>query len=236
MVSPRTSTQTIRNIGTSGDFKGKTVRWYQTVLQRALDVSKTYRIMADQLFLSYWLRAFNDVNMLRQYEKVLRLFPFSRLTKQASVFRIVPIDNNQPAVFERAYQTPPELADVLAAAGDFQHADCCYRLESAWDLWQFEGDWKLAPSAVSLICLGPEFENETGDNLRVEFGVDANFLPQPDAPGEVKMVQSNVQSLLKLVHDLDDKLSAERRLLWTESGENFHDKLRRALTQNLTDI
>jgi len=61
-------------------------------------------------------------------------------------------------------------------------------------------------------------------------GVDANFLPQPDSPGEVLMVQSNIRSLLRLVHDVDDKLAAERRSLWTESGENFHDKLQRALT------
>ncbi|HME10321.1 MAG TPA: hypothetical protein VKG25_24935 [Bryobacteraceae bacterium] len=186
--------------------------------------------MADQLYLSYWLRDFTGLNMLRQYEKLLRLFPFSRLSKQAAVFRIVPIDDRQPAVFERAYPTPPGLSDVLAAAGEFQHSDCCYRLEAAWDLWQFEDEWKLAPSSVTLVCLGPDFENETGEDLRMEFGVDANFLPQPGVPGEVRMVQSNIKSLLKLVHDVDDKLGAERRLLWTESGENFHDKLQRALT------
>ncbi len=192
--------------------------------------------MADQLFLSYWLRDFTEQNMLRQYEKLLRLFPFSRLSKLAAVFRILPIDNSQPAVFERAYPTPPDLSDVLAAAVEFRHPDCCYRLEAAWDLWQFENDWKLTPSPVTLVCLGPafdpDFDNETGDrdDLRLEFGVDANFLPQPGLPGEVRMVQSNIKSLLKLVHDADDKLGAERRLLWTETGENFHDKLQRALT------
>jgi hypothetical protein len=185
--------------------------------------------MADQLYLSYWLRAFNELNMLRQYEKLLRLLPFSALSNQPCVFRILAVDYNQPAIFERAYATPPDLGSVLAAAADFQNADCCYRLEAAWDLWQYEGDWKVAPATIALVCLGPEFENETGDNLRVEFGVESNFLPQPEAPGEVLMVQSNIRSLLKLVHDVDDKLKAERRLLWTESGENFHDKLQRAL-------
>jgi hypothetical protein len=186
--------------------------------------------MADQLFLSYWLRGFNDLNMLRHYEKVLRLFPFSVLSKQPSVFRIIPVDYQQPAGFERAYPLPPDISQVLAAATDFQHPDSCYSLEATWDLWQHETDWQLAPAPVSLVCFGVEFENETGDNLRIEFGVDSNFLPQPGAPGEVLMVQSNIRSLLKLVHDLDDKLGAERRLLWTESGENFHHKLERALS------
>ena len=40
--------------------------------------------MADQLFLSYWLRNYNESTMLRNYEKLLRLFPYSRLAQQAS--------------------------------------------------------------------------------------------------------------------------------------------------------
>jgi hypothetical protein len=43
------------------------------------------------------------------------------------------------------------------------------------------------------------------------------------------MVQSNIKSLLKLVHDLDDALPVETRRLWSESGENFSDKLHQAL-------
>ena len=48
--------------------------------------------MADQLFLSYWLRNYSDSTMLRNYEKLLRLFPFSRLAQQASTFKIMAVD------------------------------------------------------------------------------------------------------------------------------------------------
>jgi hypothetical protein len=44
------------------------------------------------------------------------------------------------------------------------------------------------------------------------------------------VIQSNIKSLLKLVHDLDDALPVETRLLWSESGENFAEKLHQALT------
>ena len=186
--------------------------------------------MADQLYLSYWLHGFGEQNMLRHYEKMLRLFPCSRLSKQPSVFRIIPVNYNEPAVFERAYPPPLGIGEVLAAAKDFQHPDCSYRLEASWDLGQFDEDWKLAPAQVALCLFAPEFENEVGDNLRIEFGIDTHFLPQPDLPDSVRMVQSNVKSLLKLVHDLDDRLSPERRQLWTESGENFHEKLQQALS------
>jgi hypothetical protein len=43
------------------------------------------------------------------------------------------------------------------------------------------------------------------------------------------MIQSNIKSLLKLVHDLDDALPVETRRLWTESGGSFSEKLQQAL-------
>jgi hypothetical protein len=48
------------------------------------------------------------------------------------------------------------------------------------------------------------------------------------------MIQSNIQSLLKLVHDLDDALPVETRRLWSESGDNFSDKLHQALAASET--
>ncbi len=70
------------------------------------------------------------------------------------------------------------------------------------------------------------------ENLRIEFGIDSHFLPQPDAPNSPRMVQSNIKSLLKLVHDLDDTLKADRRRLWSESGDNFAERLQEALQEH----
>jgi len=222
--------------------------------------------MADQLFLSYWLRNYNESTMLRNYEKLLRLFPFSRLAQQASTFKIMAVDASEPVVAEIPYPPPVPIAAVLAVAKDFQNADSCYRLETWWDLWQFDPerlsterlrkDWKLAPTRVALCCFGPEFHQtpsgladafETprtpviafphpgedaaiGCALEIEFGIDANFLPQPDLPDSARMIESNIKSLLKLVHDLDDSLPVETRRLWSESGENFAEKLHQALS------
>ena len=217
--------------------------------------------MADQLFLSYWLRNYSDSTMLRNYEKLLRLFPFSRLGQQPSTFKVMAVDVSEPVVAEIPYPPPVPIDDVLAVAKDFQNADACYRLETWWDLWQFTseqstGEWKLAPARVALCCFGPEF-NQTpsaepiapeaprapviafpspdedaalGCALEIEFGIDANFLPQPELPDSPRMIESNIKSLLKLVHDLDDALPVETRRLWSESGENFAEKLHQALT------
>ncbi len=212
--------------------------------------------MADQLFLSYWLRNYNDATMLRNYEKFLRLFPFSRLANQASTFKIMAVDPSEPVVAEIPYPPPVPIDDVLAVAKDFQNADACYRLETWWDLWLYEGDWKLSPARVALCCFGPEFNQSPSSDprslevprtpvlafpnpdedaaigcaLEIEFGIDANFLPQPDLPDSPHMIESNIKSLLKLVHDLDDALPVETRRLWSESGENFAEKLHQALS------
>jgi len=212
--------------------------------------------MADQLFLSYWLRNYSDSTMLRNYEKLLRLFPFSLLAQQATTFKIMAVDPSEPVVAEIPYSPPVPIDAVLAVAKDFQNADASYRLETWWDLWQFDTDWKLAPARVALCCFGPEFNqspsglerapdaqpasviafpnpNEDaalGCALEIEFGIDANFLPQPELPDSPRMVESNIKSLLKLVHDLDDALPVETRRLWSESGENFAEKLHQALS------
>jgi hypothetical protein len=186
--------------------------------------------MADQLYLSYWLRNFNDQNMLRHYEKLLRIFPFSRLAQQASTFRVIPVDYNEPTVLEVPFPPPVQLDEVIAAAKDFANADSCYRLETWWDLWQFDLDWKLMPTRVALCCFGPEFQHQDDGDLGIDFGIDANFLPRPDLANSVRMIQSNIKSLLKLVHDGDDALPVETRRLMTESGEDFSEKLHQTLS------
>ena len=212
--------------------------------------------MADQLFLSFWLRNYSDATMLRNYEKLLKLFPFSRLARQASTFRVMAVDPNEPVVAEVPYPPPVPVDAVVAIAKDFQNPDSSYRLETWWDLWQVDpeqpgGDWKVAPAKVALCCFGPDFDqtpsaglstrrtsviaspgedSAIGCALEIEFGIDAHFLPQPDAPESTRMIESNIKSLLKLVHDLDDALPVDTRRLWSESGENFAEKLQHALS------
>jgi hypothetical protein len=181
--------------------------------------------MADQLYLSYWLNGFTAQNMLRHFEKMARLFPYSRLALGAAVFKLIPIEYSQPALIEESYTMPEGLGRMLESAREFLNPDSCYRLETSWDLWQYENsDWRLAPSRVALSCFGPGFQ-DAEENLQIEFGIDTVFLPQPDLPDYAKFAQSNIKSLLKLVHDVDDALSVARRKLWSEGGENFLERL-----------
>ena len=131
-----------------------------------------------------------------------------------------------------------DMDEAMRIFADYSGDDVSYKLESWWDLWQFTGDWALAPAPVALSCFGPEFDNGADigvtdqEDLRINFGVDAHFLPAEDIAGGKKLLASNIRSLLRLVHELDSALPLRKRKLETESGENFADRLQQALAKS----
>lgn len=193
--------------------------------------------MADQLFLSIWLDQHRRAGRIQQFEKLLRIFPFSQREQPQSVVSIHAIDPTEPPLLERPMNGPFDVSEIVAILGDYQGEDVAYTVESWWDLWQFDRDWKLAPSAVALSCFGAEFDSGTERNpaqqedLRIEFGMDTHYLPRPDVPGSAKLVESNVKSLLRVVHELDLSLPVAKRRLETESGANFADRLQQMLSE-----
>lgn len=173
---------------------------------------------------------------MRQFEKLLRTFPFSQREQPQSVVSILAVDTTEPSLLERPVNGPIDVEDLMETFKDYGGADVAYEVESWWDLWLFDGsDWKLAPSRVLLSCFGPDFDNGTDsgaaeqEDLRIDFGVDAHFLPDEAVAGSGKMVEANVKSLLRLVHELDATLPVRKRVLQTESGENFAERLQGAI-------
>ena len=186
--------------------------------------------MADQLYLSFRLRGFTAQTMLRHYEKLIRLFPYSKLSRGASTLRVHAVSAVEPPVFEKSFDDPPSVDDVLTAIREFASADSGLFFDTRWDLWQYEDkDWRVAPARVTLCGFAPEFDSGVDDHIRVEFGIDTHFLPQADLPNYLFMARSNVRSLLHLVHELDRGFPVDDRRLWTESGENFAESLQAAL-------
>jgi hypothetical protein len=190
----------------------------------------------DQLSLSMWLMRSQQNNRLRQFEKLLRLFPFSQRSQPQSIISIHGIDHTEPPLLERPVNGPLDATEIMSVFEETVGSDIAYEVESWWDLWQFEKDWELAPSRIALACFGPDFDNGAGapageqEHLRIDFGPDIHFLPQSGIWGSTKLVESNIRSLLRLVHELDSSLSVEKRKLETESGENFADRLQELLT------
>ncbi|RPI20053.1 MAG: hypothetical protein EHM65_00440 [Acidobacteriales bacterium] len=186
--------------------------------------------MADQLYVSYWLRGYNERNMLAAFGEMLRKFPFSSSPPGASTLRIHAIEYAEPVLLENCFEPPVRVEKVIEAASEFGSPDCAYLVSGYWDLWQNNDGWRLIPAPVQLACYGPAFQNELGDHLRVEVGLDTHFLPETNRQAGAGKVRSNIQGLLRLIHELDEALPVERRNLWTESGENFAERLRDSLT------
>jgi hypothetical protein len=188
--------------------------------------------VTDQLYLSIWLENGVHAKRLKQFETLLRLFPFSQRPQGQTTISVQAIDSTEPPLLERPLNGPVDVEDVLEVLHDYTGNDIAQRVESFWDLWQFvDANWVLAPTRVALICQGPEFDNNTEqavadqEQLRIEFGLDINYLPQPDVAGSARLTESNLRSLLRLVHELDATLPVKKRRLETESGENFAERL-----------
>jgi hypothetical protein len=193
--------------------------------------------VTDQLSLSIWLERGSRANRLKHFEKLLRLFPFSQREEQGqSTISVQAITVTEPPLLESPMNGPIDVTEVLTAIAAYSGDDIGYTLESWWDLWQYDGDWKLAPARVQLACYGPEFDNGTErplheqEDLRIDFGVDSHYLPRPDLIGSGRMTESNIKSMLRLVHELDSTLPVAKRKLETESGENFADRLQQVLS------
>ncbi len=180
--------------------------------------------MPDQLVLSYWLRGHDEGAVLRHFEKLLRIFPFSTARPGISSLRIYALEEAEPPLVETPFDPEADVETVIRTAEEFRNADCGYLAGGHWDLWQLQGNWELLPSPVLLSCYGPLFQNGLGDHLRVELGDDSHFLPKNEGMSAAK-IRSNIQGLLRLARELDQVLPVEKRSLWAESGENFAAKL-----------
>jgi hypothetical protein len=197
--------------------------------------------VTDQLSLSIWLEPRARAERMRNFEKLLRTFPFSQREQPQSVISIHAIDLTEPPLLERPVNGPLDVAEVLTTFDDYEGDDVAYAVESWWDLWQFNEDWILAPAPVALGCFGPDFDNGTDrqardqEDLRIDFGTDILFLPVPDVPGRGRLIESNIRSLLRVVHEIDSALPLAKRRLETESGENFAERLQQVLSRDRLD-
>ena len=192
--------------------------------------------LADPLSLLLWMNTRTGQqpppNPFRRFEKLLRKFPFSKLafaaeeSRAESIVRIHAINWTEPPLAEYSLKGDPDVDEILRLAREFQQPDSAVQLETMWDLWGIiAGDWKLTPIPVSIWMFQEEFERAEGEDFRIDFGPEVRFLPETKEAARI--IKSNIQSLLQLVHDLEDVLPVRERRLWTESGENFAEKLQR---------
>jgi hypothetical protein len=87
--------------------------------------------MPDRLYLSLWIRGFDEGNLLRHFEQMLGAFPFSRLRPGISSLKIYALEEVEPPLLEQGYTASTSFETAVEAAAEFQNADCAYILD-AW--------------------------------------------------------------------------------------------------------
>jgi hypothetical protein len=151
------------------------------------------------------------------------------------------------------------IENAVAEATEQLHDDMAYEFEMRWKLWTPETDgppstapdpdidqddnydalihldtlWKLHPSTVRILGLGPNFDDasfEQNGHIRIDFGLDTPWLAETLDEEELdedaaKHIQQNVEKLLAFTLSVEKHCGISSRLLWTESGEPLAQKL-----------
>jgi len=188
--------------------------------------------MADPLYLNLWFPFFEVDNMLPHALNVMRQFPFSVARPGITYLALHPVSWNEPTILERRFTPGVSAEAAVLIASDLLHEDYAYLFEAFWDLWVVTGtgEWTLQPSAVKFLVHGTEFDegvHQQEGHIQVDLGLDLPFL-QEDVPltseAEVR-VRTNVQKLVEFTSKVEKNSGANARLLWSESEQNFAQKL-----------
>lgn len=189
--------------------------------------------MADPLYFNIWFSNFEGDEMLPHALSVMRQFPFSTQRPGVTAIALHPVSWNEATIFEKQFNPGIEPAAAVLIASDLLHEDYAYVFEAHWDLWSLDPtsqDWILRPERVRIIVRGVEFDEgafEQDGHIQVDFGSDSPFLQDQVAltsAAEAK-VRANVQKLVEFTTGIEKHSATGARLLWSESDENFAQKL-----------
>jgi hypothetical protein len=189
--------------------------------------------IADSLYLSLWFPNLELEELLPRTLAVMQQFPFSTQRPGISYLSLHPVSWNEATVLEQRFIPGIAPEQAILVASDLLHEDYAYLFEAAWDLWIPSSDsqqWTMQPSPAKFIAYGPEFEEGTYEqegHVQIDFGLDSPFLQeevQLTAETETK-IRSNVGKLIEFTTKIEKNSGASARLLWSESDENFAQKL-----------
>ena len=189
--------------------------------------------MPDPLYLSLWFPSFDVEEMLPRALAVMQQFPFSATQPGISDVALHPVSWDEATVLEQRFRPGIAPAEAVQIASDLLHEDYAYQFEAFWDLWILVEDgkqWGLQPSGVKFLVHGLEFDDgayQQDGHIEVDLGLDTPFLHegiQLTDEGQAR-VRANVQKLVEFTTKAQQSSGASGRLLWSDSGENFAQRL-----------
>lgn len=189
--------------------------------------------MPDPLYLSLWFSDFTGPAMLPHMLAVLQQFPFSPQRPGITYAAVQPVSWNEASIVERRFSPGIEPAEAVVIAADLIHDDYAYTFDAYWDLWTPEEggrQWREIPSLVKFIVQGVEFDDgaqrETG-HIEIDLGLDSLFVQENvELTDETQArIRDNLARLVEFAGKAQMNTRATSRRLWSESDENFAQKL-----------
>jgi hypothetical protein len=188
--------------------------------------------MADPLYLSLWFPSFEADDMLPHALAVMRQFPFSVQQPGITYLALHPVSWNEPTILEQRFRPGIPTEEAVLIASDLLHEDYLYMFEAFWDLWIVteNGEWILQRSQVKFLVHGTEFDDgvyQQEGHIQVDLGLDSPFL-QEEPPRTIEAgarARANVQRLVEFTSKVERNSAANARLLWSESEQNFAQRL-----------
>ncbi len=188
--------------------------------------------MADPLFLSLWFPSFEVEEILPYMLSVLRQFPYSTRAPGVSHLALQPMSWNEATILERQFSPPASSEAAVLAASELLHDDYAYLFEAAWDVWTAAPDQSSQhePSIVRFVARALEFDDgawEQEGHIQIDIGLDSSFLQEGVllTREAEERVQANVRQLVEFTGKIEKNSGTSGRLLWSESEENFAQKL-----------
>jgi hypothetical protein len=189
--------------------------------------------MPDPLYLSLWFPSFDVEEMLPRALAVMQQFPFSAVQPGINYVALHPVSWDEATVLEQRFRPGIAPSEAVQIASELLHEDYAYLFEAFWDLWLLAEDgkqWDLQPSGVKFLVHGLEFDEgayQQDGHIEVDLGLDTPFLHegvQLTDEGEAR-VRANVQKLVEFTTKAQQSSGASGRLLWSDSEENFAQRL-----------
>jgi hypothetical protein len=138
--------------------------------------------MANQAYLSIWLKEFNEVNMLERYGEFLGTVPFSAKQPGFTHVEIRAVDSSETPIYEQDLRSfPADAAGIIELAKDYVRDDCSCNARAHWDLWVFEGEpltAKQSEESLELAGNGEAYNDgfwKENGHLEVSFGFEHLF-------------------------------------------------------------
>jgi len=119
--------------------------------------------MANQSFLSVWLKEMPEERIAERLSAFLATVPFSTTRPGFTHLVIRSVDSSEAPVLEHDLRaTPTDVAGILELIGEQIHADSAYEVACSWDLATFDassGKSTVEPQPLGITCRGEEYDD-----------------------------------------------------------------------------